>query len=169
MLGHSIEDPGRVESDAEQTAGLGLLPLETRFDRVKVTEQVEAVTATSSFLGATGIGVRGYFIHMGRTRALSEDPAFELAGRHDGAVGRNGAVVGTMIHGLFESQSLRNALVRSLGRRAGLEAVHAESVRVDPAQEYDRLASTVRDAVDIERIVEIMGPAPPVRAQRGTT
>ena len=42
MLGTVIRDPDHVESDDAEAEGLGLLPLETVFDRDKTTEQAEA-------------------------------------------------------------------------------------------------------------------------------
>ena len=69
-----------------------------------------------------------YQIHMGRLEALEPDRApfeiVEVAGtrtsRRDGGVSADGAVVGTMIHGLFESTALRAALLAALMRRKGL-------------------------------------------------
>src|SRR5262249_197125 len=40
MLGLSIDDPERVESNRSSVAGLGLLPVKTRFERDKVTAEV---------------------------------------------------------------------------------------------------------------------------------
>jgi cobyric acid synthase len=159
MLGTSIDDPDRVESDRRHIEGLGLLPLRTRFDAAKVTAQVEAKTSTSTFLGPEGIQVHGYFIHMGRTEGGVGREAFELDGGLDGAVAEGGAVVGTMIHGIFESAPLVDGLVRSLLAGDGLRLGESDPVRPDPEAEYNRLAQSVRDAVDIERIIEMMAPA----------
>ena len=158
MLGTTIDDPDGIESDRRHTKGLGLLPLITRFDATKVTQQVEGKTSTSTFLGTEGIQVQGYFIHMGRTEGGAGHEAFELGSRLDGAVAEGGAVVGTMMHGIFESPPLVDGLVRSLRAGDGLRLGESDLVRPDPEAEYNRLAQSVREAVDIERIIEMMGP-----------
>ena len=159
MLGRSIHDPNGVESEHEHTSGLALLPIQTRFDRTKVTEHVEAATATDSFLGPAGIPVDGYFIHMGRATGADGSAAFALPHRVDGAIGGGGTVVGTMIHGIFESDALVTQLVSSLALRAGLSFTVEAPPRTDPQAEYDRLATTVDDALDIDRILDITGLA----------
>jgi cobyric acid synthase len=64
-----------------------------------------------------------------------------------------------MIHGIFESAPLVDGLVRSLLAGDGLRLGESDPVRPDPEAEYNRLAQSVRDAVDIERIIEMMAPA----------
>ncbi|MEM8606998.1 MAG: cobyric acid synthase [Myxococcota bacterium] len=155
MLGTSIEDPNRVESEATRTEGLGLLSLRTRFDEGKVTERVRAISAPS-FLAPAGIEVDGYFIHMGRVSREAGTTAFERDGRGEGAVADSGVVLGTMIHGLFEAPQMVDSLARSLLEGAGLQ--DSAPARPGAEEEYDRLARTVRESVDMDRVMEILGP-----------
>ncbi|MEM7138567.1 MAG: cobyric acid synthase [Myxococcota bacterium] len=156
MLGTRIEDPHRVETQAVHTEGLGLLPLRTRFETTKVTERVRATTAASC-LSPAGVEIDGYFIHMGRVTRDAGNPAFERDGTGEGSVADSGVVIGTMIHGMFEAREMVDSLARSLFERAGLP--DATPARLDPEGEYDRLARTVRDSLDFERVIEILGAA----------
>lgn len=158
MLGERIDDPHGVESTAPRTAGLGLLPLRTTFERDKVTAQVEARVAAPSFL-ADGVGgdlvLTGYEIHMGLVERTGSEAAPFLvtrrngaaAGIPDGAVDAHRHIAGTMLHGLFENAPLRVALLDWLRRRKGITAVGAGALP-DRDREYDRLEAALRDHVD---------------------
>ncbi|MCG8424110.1 MAG: cobyric acid synthase [Proteobacteria bacterium] len=189
MLGHTILDPDRVESAHPSVRGLGLLAIETRFQREKITAQVRARAVRQSFLvDSTSIdrepgdrepGFVGYEIHMGRSERLRQttsgvdskpvdiEPldagAFEIISRNgetvrvaDGAVSADGTVVGTMIHGLLENAAIRASLLRFLRARKGLAEVHGESVPHTDA-EYNRLASCVRDHLDMAMLRDLIG------------
>jgi adenosylcobyric acid synthase len=156
MLGHAVHDPGGVESPARYTAGLGLLPLETRFAAAKTTAQVVARAARASFLAAPEDGaLEGYEIHMGEVShvdASAADAAFTLttrngapAGVADGAVSPEGHVVGTLVHGLFENAPVRARLVQHLRARRGLPAPLATSGSPtwSRSDAYDRLADAL--------------------------
>lgn len=77
--------------------------------------------------------------------------------RSDGAVGRAGLVVGTMLHGLFENESLRRRTLSFLRRRKGL--AEPASIRRIPSKqdEYDRLESVVRAHIDCELLWRLTG------------
>ncbi len=161
MLGLSIEDPDGSESPEPRVEGLGLLPIRTRFRRDKLTAQVKARPDAPSFL-TEGLGrtadLSGYEIHMGEVEAAGADPApaFQILSRNaaplqapDGAVSPDGRVVGTLIHGLFENDDLRAALLASLRRTRGLPAPAASTEKPDKQAEYDRLAASLREHVDM--------------------
>jgi len=65
---------------------------------------------------AVGATVSGYEIHMGVSlgEALSQ-PAFEIAGRGEGACSADGQIIGTYLHGLFDNASACAALLRWAG------------------------------------------------------
>ncbi len=168
MLGEDLLDPHRVESAEERVAGLGLLALATRFLRDKTTAQVRARLAAPSFLGEQGAEVSGYEIHMGAVERLEgATPALEIVSRNgapcrelDGAIAASGAAVGTLVHGLFESEGLRSALLASLRSRRGLPAPRAPALPTRD-EEYDRLARAVLDNMDWQSLCRIVGIAPP--------
>lgn len=166
MLGRSILDPERVESDAPAAEGLGLLPIVTRFGPEKRTLQVQAEVRRASFLGQPGDPVStGYFLHQGRIEpSTARPPLFTVesygatpATMDEGVASEDGAVVGTMIHGLFDNASVRSSVLGFLRARRGLSAPasHGEPAAVN--DEYDRLASVVRESVDMDLLMKLVG------------
>jgi adenosylcobyric acid synthase len=160
MLGEVLEDSHSVESLEKRVAGLGLLPLRTRFERSKITAQVRARVADRSFLTASASGdeeFTGYEIHMGvvEQTAPSATP-FEIVARNgrpqrvaEGAIDATGTVVGTMIHGLFENSAVRSSLLSWLRRRKGLSEPPRAGIAIPSRQaEYDRLEAAVREHID---------------------
>jgi adenosylcobyric acid synthase len=166
MLGRSISDPDGVESSQAETAGLQLLALSTHFLPTKNTRRVRARKRGESWLFAglsSEVEVPGYFIHAGITRAEGS-PALESV-FHDGddprwhvngAISDNGAVVGTMVHGLFEHDGLRHSMLDGLRARRGLGPASGRA-SWDRHAEYDRLATMIADHVDTRALHELVG------------
>ena len=178
MLGRRIADPHAVESQAAETAGLGLLEVETTFTGRKRTVRVSG-TASGAALAQAGVALRGYEIHMGRTRRASGVPAFahlraaaagaaaagtgaagpiaatEEVAHPDGAASPDGRVCGTYLHGLFDEPDFRAAFLNRLRVAAGLPARPARVVVPD----FDRLADHVAAHLDLDRLDAIIGLA----------
>ena len=131
MLGKSVSDPHGVEGEAGVSAGLGLLDMDTGLTQEKRLAQVSGRCA---FADAS---VAGYEIHMGVSRgpALAQ-PAFFIEGRAEGALSADSQVLGSYLHGMFDSPQASSALLRW----AGLSS----EVSVDTAQlreaSLDRIA-----------------------------
>jgi adenosylcobyric acid synthase len=158
MLGLRVEDPLGCESDPGGERGLGMLDLETHFEYPKITRRVRARSAAGGILGGGLARERvfeGYEIHSGRVRRLGADePLFELEdGTLDGA--QRGRVAGTLLHGLFEDDSLRAALLGELARRRGSRTFVS---RPFPSAErsLDRLADALEAALDVARLERIV-------------
>ena len=152
MLGRRLSDPEGAEFGGE-TAGMGLLPADTRFARRKTTVQTEATVSAGPFAGAK---LLGYQIHMGRTETEAEPFCVLPDGTADGAV--SGLVFGTYLHGLFDSGELTAALADWLLRRKGLEPVpvQVETHRDYQERQLDLLADTVRKSLDMAAIYRAM-------------
>jgi adenosylcobyric acid synthase len=165
MLGTKIIDPHRIESDVEQGEGLGLLRVETEFGVEKQTTQLRARASASSFLCEPGAALTGYEIHMGLvSRAPGCQAAFSIIERNgreqaafDGARSADGIVVGTMIHGLFENESVRRSLIDSLRRRKGLAPLSRLLATPTVADEFDRIAGVLRANVDMKMLLGLVG------------
>lgn len=167
MLGEVIEDPYGIESSEPHVTALGVLPLVTRFAREKRTARVRARVRGPSFL-SDGCGldedVTGYEIHMGMVEARGPSvPALEIRARNDratlavdGAIAGDGAVVGTMVHGLFENDALRARTLGALRARRGLAPRAVARIPTKQA-EYDRLEAAVRDHIDGNLLRRIVG------------
>jgi adenosylcobyric acid synthase len=173
MLGTRLEDPHRVESDVTGADGLGLLPLVTRFGREKLTARCRASAVAAGFLAPAGGGeLEGYEIHMGTVERTGDArPAFGIHQRNgapcdaaDGATSADGAVVGTLIHGILESDPVRTALLGHLRQRRALPPVPITPRAAARDASYDRLARSIRDGLDWERLCRIAGlDLPPPR------
>jgi adenosylcobyric acid synthase len=167
MLGRQIADPEHTESELEVVDGLGLLDAVTVFAADKVTHQVTAACSGHAFLGLdfSDDALTGYEIHMGRTEfSTPVSPAFRIMSRsgepvayNDGGVSADGLVMGTYIHGIFDNDSFRRAVINALRQRKGLAPLTAVlSARARKEAAYDRLAATVRQNMDMELIYRLL-------------
>lgn len=161
MLGRALRDPEGVESGERERAGLGLLPVVTTFRPHKTTARVRARLAPGTFLGEGE--ARGYEIHMGEVVREEGPPALRLLSRSgascaldDGAVSPDGAVVGTLVHGLLEEDGPRAALLAALRARRGLAPSAAPPIATRE-EEYDRLADALRAHLDWEAVCRAAG------------
>jgi adenosylcobyric acid synthase len=163
MLGERIHDPDHIESQSDDTLGLGLLPVVTTFGAGKETRLVEglALRAHGLFAGATGMAVSGYEIHMGSSSSTvsgeskESGPLFDLSGRGDGQASEDGWVAGTYLHGLFRNADLRRQVLANLAARKGA-SLPSGSNTFDASAEYDRLADHFREALDMEAIYALL-------------
>ena len=164
MLGSVIHDPGMIESTNSLTAGMGLLPTTTRFTAMKSTHQVKARTAIALGLlaRAKDTSFSGYEIHMGHTERNGTAAPFQIEQRSqnsctddDGALSADGNVVGTYIHGLFDNDALRRSLLFELAERKGRQ-LDGTMIRFSADEQYDRLATHVRDSLNMELIRRIL-------------
>lgn len=164
MLGKTILDPDRVESDTANQPGFGLLDMETTFYPEKTTTQVQARTLGVPFSPETSIS--GYEIHMGSS-VLGEDasPAFEIISRNDetalttdGAVDRQGRTLGTYIHGIFDNDTFRKNFIQHLRQKKGLSPLTHTGPSTAEAKEqaFDRLAKIVRSSLDMDQLYQIL-------------
>ncbi|MCW2278539.1 cobyric acid synthase [Heliophilum fasciatum] len=168
MLGQRIDDPQGVEGDVTTTAGLGLLPMITTMEAEKITERAESILeGHGPFLGPlAGMRVTGYEIHMGRSEATTDVRAFGRIVRRgetscdafEGMVEKDGLVIGTYLHGIFDNSELRRGLFNELRRKRGWAPLAGamESALERRQQDYDRLADVVRQNIDMERIYRWM-------------
>jgi adenosylcobyric acid synthase len=167
MLGRTIDDPDGLESGQPVTEGLDLLPIRTRFALPKITADLGARPGTSTFLTEALPGdaeLQGYEIHVGRVETLGPPSpgVFQVLRRNgeecrvpDGAASNDGQIVGTLLHGLFENDGVRHSLLGYLRRRRGLPPRPPRPLPSRDA-DYDRLASMIRDNVDLERLRGIL-------------
>ncbi|MGV3719430.1 MAG: cobyric acid synthase [Actinomycetota bacterium] len=157
MLGRTVLDPSRIESDEPAVDGLGLLNVETTLAPEKVLARVRAVSAVP---GLERAELTGYEIHHGETRRLSAlSPALRVTrcegdGDSDpGAADASGRIFGCYLHGLFDSREFRHALLRSLGW-AGASGEPIKDAR------FDRLADWFEQHVDTQRVLEMIRESP---------
>jgi cobyric acid synthase CobQ/L-threonine-O-3-phosphate decarboxylase len=154
MLGSVIEDPLGLESTAGSVDGFGLLPLATTLAPEKTLARVEAVHLDS------GLTVRGYEIHHGRSELLEGDAremVRDAEGRALGFGSADGRVWGTYVHGVFDDDAFRRWFLDQVRRRRGLKPLKKVQVVYSLEPALDRLAEAVRQNLDMARIYRALG------------
>ncbi|WP_416176628.1 cobyric acid synthase [Clostridium sp.] len=161
ILGNSIKDPYGVESDSEKIQGMKLLDVDTILEKQKVTTRVKAKNKD--------ISVYGYEIHMGickyGKRAM---PLFKIVDKKgnkvnldDGAVNLKGNIMGTYIHGVFDSPDFREYILNKVRIEKGLQTQKSLDYRKFREEQIDKLADIVRKNIDMKFIYQI------IRSQNG--
>jgi adenosylcobyric acid synthase len=152
MLGREIRDPHRAESDIESVPGLGLLDAFTILADEKITRQATArLLAPSRFTqDAAGPVFSGYEIHLGETSlGARTQPLFQLTrlgdveSRNDGAINEDGTILGTYLHGLFDSSEGLALLLAHWRKLCGKKISTAPVV--DPVAERERRYDALAD------------------------
>ena len=169
MLGEVIRDPHHTESQNDEAAGLGLLGMETVFASAKLTSQVVAQCQDLHFMGQSisADNLQGYEIHMGHTaftREADKHP-FTVCQRRgkacasqEGTANAAGNVFGTYIHGVFDNDVFRRSVLNAIRHSKGLEALaNTRNVMAEKQQAYEHLADVVENALDMEKLYQIMG------------
>ncbi|ACO79463.1 cobyric acid synthase [Azotobacter vinelandii CA] len=149
MLGGRIADPLGLEGAPGESRGLGLLDIDTVLEAEKQLRNVRGRLALE------GAPVSGYEIHAGVSRGAGLDrPALGLDdGRCDGALSEDGQVLGTYLHGLFESPAACDALLRW----AGLREVASPDYHALRERDIERLADLVEAHLDGARLRALCG------------
>ncbi|KES24890.1 cobyric acid synthase [Pseudomonas sp. AAC] len=144
MLGRTLSDPHGLEGAAGGSAGLGWLELDTVLEPEKQLRNVRGRLALED------AEVGGYEIHAGVTSGPAlESPAVRLDdGRCDGALSADGQVMGTYLHGLFESPAACAALLRW----AGLGEVQQLDYHALRERDIERLADQVEAYLDTQKL-----------------
>ena len=150
MLGRVVHDPAGLEGDPGSTPGFGLLDFETTLEPEK---QLRRVSGTLT-LGGCDAPVRGYEIHHG----VSTGPAFArpllgLEAGPEGAVSEDGQVLGTYVHGLFDTPEALSALLHD----AGVDAPKTVDYETLLEASLDRLADAIEASLDMGRISALVG------------
>jgi adenosylcobyric acid synthase len=152
MLGEQVHDPLGLEGPPGSSAGLGLLAFSTTLEEDKQLRNVRGRLLLED------AEVNGYEIHAGVTsgEALAS-PAVRLDdGRQDGARSADGQILGTYLHGLFETPAACGALLRW----AGLAQVQAVDYHALRERDIERLADLVEQHLDTDLLRTLCGVAP---------
>ena len=149
MLGQRIADPLGLEGAAGASDGLGLLDFTTELHAEKQLRNVRGRLCLED------AEVSGYEIHAG----VSDGPALRQAavalddGRRDGALSADGQVLGSYLHGLFESPAACAALLRW----AGLGEVETVDYHALRECDIERLADLVETHLDTRLLRRLCG------------
>ena len=143
MLGSQLSDPRGIEGEAGTAQGLGLLDVETELADRKTLTEAEGVEI------ASGEAVKGYEMHMGRTEGPGRTrPMLRLNGHDDGALSKDGRVMGCYLHGLFATDGFRHAFLSRLKARAASGLAYETEVEAV----LDRLAEHLEAHLDLDAL-----------------
>lgn len=179
MLGTKLIDEYGVEGKNYSIRGMGLLPVETRFEQEKTRTRVDGQIGElpGVFASLSGKHVKGYEIHMGQSVYSNglesgtgqgketrfgnaflrneQDTDVQYAGK--GWCAQN--VFGTYLHGIFDEEDFRQCLIKLMCKRKGI--AYNENDKISYAEykekQYDRLADIVRASLDMKEIYRILG------------
>ncbi|MDL2261840.1 cobyric acid synthase [Methanimicrococcus sp. OttesenSCG-928-J09] len=150
MLGKKLTGP-----DGKTVDGFGLLDVETVYKTEEgYSEKPVRVSFTvksySPILKAiNGKTIEGFTAHSGST--TTKEPIFGT----DGAVGQNGMVIGTSMHGFFDNKNLRVALLKYLAEKKGVPYTEEDGFTMQDG--FEELAQVFEENIDMEAIYKIMG------------
>ena len=149
MLGEQVHDPLGLEGPEGSSDGLGLLAFSTTLEAEKQLRNVHGRLVLEE------ASVSGYEIHAGVTRgAALAQPAVRLDdGRSDGACSDDGQILGTYLHGLFETPAACSAVLRW----AGLQDVQEVDYHGLRERDIERLADLVEQHLDTRLLRQLCG------------
>jgi adenosylcobyric acid synthase len=146
-----------VEGPPGADKGLGWLPVATDFRGDKVLDRPSGRAVAG---WGSGEAVAGYRIHHGR---VTPEPGAEpwLAAEGGAPLGwRSGRVAGTTLHGLFEADAFRAAILTDAATRAGKRwtptGVDFAALRLS---RLDRIADVLEASLDIDRLAGLIASA----------
>lgn len=160
MLGKTLHDPYHVEHGGSMR-GMGLLDTKTVFTEAKTRTQIHGVVEQGAglFSDWKGKEVSGYEIHMGVSENLGGCKALiRLSdGRTDALSNEDGSVMGSYLHGLFDTAGFAEAMMRRRMRELGMDDKDWKfDLNAHKEREYDKLADLVRRSLDMKKIYEIL-------------
>ncbi len=163
MLGRQIWDLESVEGGGFQE-GIGLLPIVTELQPHKLCRQVQGtIHGINGILSVlSGLSYEGYEIHMGQTtiaEKTKEDYTKTCQQKETAFVcGDENNIYGTYIHGVFDKGSIAAALVGALAEKKGItvENGNMEDYGRFKEKQYDKLADTLEEYLDMEKIYEML-------------
>ena len=146
MLGQKLFDPEHIESDLDETEGLGLADFTTTLLPHKTLKQ-----KTGQLIFAD-CPVSGYEIHMGDSKGSAfENPLVKFDDHTDGFINTENNIIGTYLHGLFDQESACKAIMTWAGMSSETDFDYTK-VR---EQELELLATAFEKHINIDKLDEL--------------
>lgn len=155
MLGTVIHDPDDAE-EGGMLRGMELLPIKTVLKKQKKRCQITGSLAEVNgiFSELSGLPFRGYEIHMGSTTTQQD-------GTLENVITDGSKVYGSYIHGLFDRAAIAECIISVLAQKKGIRVEHGifEDYQAFKEKQYDKLADTLREYLDMEQIYGMLTEA----------
>jgi adenosylcobyric acid synthase len=161
MLSTAIVDPLAMEH-GDQADALGLLPFSTCMSSEEVTRTITGRLSRSILFGQPmpAMDIDGYEIHIGETMYADGAQAFSILNGHelDGCISADTRIFGSYLHGVFDDDRFRRAFLAAAGSFHQLAPVaRFESWWQKRENSFNQLADTVRESLDLARILDWVG------------
>lgn len=161
ILGKTIEDPGNVESGLQNISGLGFFEMTTTLLPEKVTRQVNPNTCPSPLLNES-LELAGYEIHMGTTNF--ENTYHSIFSNNDGTPSEplgicndDGSVIGTYLHGLFDTDEFRETFLKRLREKRKLpEPTNRFDFSKTREEQFENLSDLIDKHIDHQKILKVL-------------
>ncbi|MDJ0624661.1 MAG: cobyric acid synthase [Desulfocapsaceae bacterium] len=150
ILGKTIKDPYKIESDQDSVSALGLLAIETTLERDKTLTRQKGTHLPS------GNNIHGYEIHHGLSSGITE-PLLRF-NNNDCCGTRHTRlpIWGAYLHGIFDADSFRRWFIDNLRQKNGLDRVESVVAPYNLEHAFDQLADTVRQSLDMEQVYALI-------------
>lgn len=176
MLGMSISDPDGVEAGGS-ISGMELLKTVTVLGGEKKLCQNRGIINDIGgiFKNISGQAFQGYEIHMGQSFIIYEEGTlnyeeksapdrYKVFGDKIIITGNVPNIYGTYVHGLFDKGDIAASMIRALAGKKDFNGIDDKDMMRDDYQtfkeiQYDKLADTLREYLDMEKIYGILREA----------
>lgn len=154
MLSEKILDPDGVEGDIKEIDGFDLVPMVTKFSKIK--KEVKQVKGIDSISGEM---IEGYEIHLGRGKVdYNEEfkPLFIIGEEEMGVRCLNNKIVGTYLHHIFNNDVFRTSWLNEIRLIKGIQSKEVKDLKNIQEESYNRLSSIFESTMDMKKLYEIM-------------
>lgn len=149
MLGSEIVDNLGIEGKVGTSHGLNYLNIKTELQKEKYLQQVQGVLHLPQ---QKEVPVFGYEIHAGETQILQKNAPFTLQAAErsyaDGALSDDSQVLGTYLHGVFDSPQAFDAIMHW----AGAALTQTIDITQKREQSLQRLAQIIEQYIDLDKL-----------------
>ncbi len=145
ILGEEISDPFAIEGKAQTIKALGLLKIKTILSKNKRLEYERAIDV----IGNNQIS--GYHMHMGKSEG--EDcarPFAKIGTKGEGAISKNGQIIGTYLHGIFANDDFRHSFLKYIRQDISVSKYNYDE-QIETV--LDELANHLEEHLNIDEII----------------
>ena len=159
ILGEKLFDPYSIETDFQNTKkeffeGLGILPIDTIFEKNKVTKQREITS-----LWPIKMNLNGFELRHGVSNSKNQDllPIFqspELGWYFNN--GEKNILMGTYLHGIFDSGKWRRSLINIIRRQKNMNElnINIQNFKTTKNKVINNLADAFENYCDFDFILK---------------
>lgn len=151
MLGKTIHDPNGIEDNAGSSNGFDLLDIHTTLQPQKQLSNVSGQLVHPALQPAS---FNGYEIHCGSSTSNTQPLINTIDNHSDGAINPDNNVLGSYIHGLFDTPQAAESILQWAGL-VNLQSLDIAQIR---EQQLERLANLLAEHLQPEFIDRLLSP-----------